>query len=831
MLLAALVASVAIDAAVRLRVAQAESPPLARPVVRITDDWRSDLLRELVRGDRFDEAMMWCDEEIEKLRAIDEEAAWWWARRTRVDAARRMTGDDFDDETIAETQGGIHGLLDSYPEHPRRLFLHAELRDVEFQAIRHDVIAAAIAPRPDPVTKRNALERDGTSEPGHHERAANRVARLSVELKRLIDEVRDRRVELDSGRGGSRRIVGGTDRDREDTAGRFAGTTAEWVADLMRLERRLLVRQVELALLSSELFPESSDDRVAAAAAAEGAATEALVELPPGTVAHQETRRLRAMAALRSGDPDRADSLLRRLEEDSPPSDPDRQALAVELAITTDRIDDALDRVRRYYGGAPDDAPTSLEMDLATLRLRLVSDDESLHSIGGWIDQIERRHGGYARRRAEALVLDGLRDRGDADRSITGGEVAVVAAQGRDRVRRGEPARGGQLLSAAARGATDADGAIRLAIESAAAFLKAGQAEPAAETLAENARRHPGAANSSAAMLQAAVVSARTTAPNAQTIESLLRETVTNWPESETAESARPWLARILVAGGNTVDAAEVLTRRPKGRITEGQRDEALTLWRDAIARHEPGDERVVCERFVEAIREPDGGEIEPTWRVDAVYLVDRETLRSLPPLANDSLSNDSVPESSNGPFDVAFDTFRRGRRESEPLRSPPDHRISDATWRLMRDARDEPSLRQPVAAIVEGWTNLEDSATDRARRLVWLDRVGDAVELFLAEADRSDAPGTIFREAATTLAASDRVDAREAAVDIWDRLAAGVPKGSAEWHQAKLAACELLARIGDGDEASRRARYVLLTDPPESTELRDRYDAVTRDR
>lgn len=840
-LLAALAASVAIDASVRSPVAPAEPPSRARAVVRVTDDWRSDLLRELARRDRFDEAITWCDEEIERLRPVDEEAAWWWARRTRVDAARRMTGDDFDDETIAEIQDGINGLLDSYPEHPRRLFLRAELRDVEFRAICHDVIAAAIAPRPDPTTNRTAAEHDGDSEPGLHRRAANRVARLSVELKRLIDEVRDRRVQLDSGREGSRRIVRGSESDREDTAGRFAGTAAERVADLMRLERRLLVRQVELALLSSELFPESSDDRVAAASAAERAATEALVELPAGTLAYQETRRLRAMAALRSGDPDRADSLLRRLEHDSPPSDPDRQALAVEIAIKTNRIDHALDRVRQYYGGAPDDAPPSLEMDLATLRLRLVSDDESLDSIGGWIDQIERRHGGYARRRAEALVLGGMKHRDDADRSIAGGEVAVVAAQGRDRIRRGEPARGGQLLAAAARGATDADGAIRLAIEAAAAFHQAGRAEPAAETLAEIARRHPGASKASAAMLQAAVVSARTSAPHAETIESLLRETVTGWPESEAAESARPWLARILVAAGNAVDAAEVLTRRPSGRITEGQRDEALTLWRDAVGRLEPGDERATCERFVEAIREPDGGDIRPTWRVEAVYLVDRETLRSLPPLSNDPLSNDprshdprshdSNPESSEGPFDVAVDTFRRDRRESAPLRSPPDNRVSNAAWRLMRDARDEPSLRRPVAAVIEAWANLQEAATDRARRLVWLDRVDDAVELFFAEADRSDAPGTVLRDAATTLAASDRVDARKAAVVVWDRFAAGVPKGSAEWHRAKLAACELLARLGDRDEASRRARYVLLTDPPNSTELRDRYDAITRDR
>ena len=774
-------------------------------VKRSTVDPRADLLVALVRHQRFDEATDWCDAALQEVTDGSEEAAWWMIQRCRAETAREMTAEEFDDGAIGRAQRGLAGLLESYPDHPRRLFLLAEQRNVEFQAARHDVIAAAVIPELGSLSHDDRPARQGVS---ILDRGATRIARLSVELDRLIEEVRANRVGIDALRSG---VADG------DLRG-----------DLVQLEQRLLVQRVELALLGSELFPEGSQDHVATSTLAETAATDAIGRLPPDSTGRLELQRLRALAALRSGDAARAAEVLATIPESSTQL-PDPGLLAVTLLVdlASGRIEEAHHRVRDFYGPAPIDAPLSLEMDLATLRLRMASTDESLSTIGGWIDLIEQRHGGYARRRAEAMALAGLRGISDPEGLPAVADVSLVAAQGREWLRRGNPSRAGNLLASAALGETDPDQAIRWASESAAAFLSAGEPTSAAQTLAQAARRYPTAGKAAAAALQAAVIAARVQPVDVDELETHLRATIGSWPDTGAAESARQWLLRVLLSQTRLLEAAELLTARPAERVDETQLQEAADRWRDAFRASEPGAEATISGRFLEATRsllnlEPFGSQ----WRAVAVVLVDRDSLQTLPPLAEGTASEVA-------PFIRSLDTFRRDGIFTEPLSEPPTPWVADGRWRLMRDARGDPSLRDPVARLLEDWPPPLDSVTDRGERLVWLGRIDEAVALYRAAANDSPSPGVILGNAAQVLgdrAGGDRreVAARAAAIGLWDQLAAGLPKGSEQWHQAKLAACDLLQQAGEIQDANRRAKYVLLTNPPESQELRQRYEKFT---
>ncbi len=806
-------------------------------VGRTTSDRRADLLAALVAQRRFDEAAAWCEAAGERVAPSSDQAAWWAIQRCRVETARRMDGEDFDDAAVDQAQQEIRQLLQDYEDHSRRLFLLAELRTVEYQAARHDVIVAAITPNGSPklegdVTPEADVEPEGDNQfKDAADRAAPRIARLSAEVDRLAATVSETRIEL-----GHRR----SDTSETDLA-----------ADLLQLEQRLLVRGVEVALLGSELFPAGSDDHVAAASAAEGAAAAAIGRLPPGSTARPDLQRLWALATLRSGDPVQADERLKPLlSEPSRPPAPRVQAVAVLIDLALNRRDDAVNRVREYYGNSPSDAPRSLEMDLAALRLRLASDDESFTSIGGWIDLIEQRHGPYARRRAEAIALaelesDAGQSEADPESPSAAADTSIVAAQGRDWLRRGNPRRGGNLLAAAARREADPDAAIQRASEAAAAFVSAEEFSRAAAVLAETAQQQPEAAEAAAAHLQAAVLSARRQAAERDEIEAQLRTTIDSWPESEAAESARLWLAQLLVGNGQDVAAAEVLTSRPTDQLTGSRWQQAVDQWRAAYRSTAVDAEAAVGERFLQAVGPHlDHEKFGPRWLAAATPLVDRDTLGQLPPLDGDT---------ADDPFIRALDTFRRSGTQATPLQQPPRERASEARWRLMRDARADPSLRTTVAKLLEGWpptapsdptrepahretpgnsggeaTAELEAQTDRAERLVWLGRIDDALDAYREAADRSDSPGTVLRDAAEVLAGSGTAETKTAAIVLWEELADGMPKGRERWHEAKLAVCQLLQQSGNGKEASRRAQYVLLTNPPESPAVRQRYEQFT---
>ncbi len=92
-----------------------------------------------------------------------------------------------------------------------------------------------------------------------------------------------------------------------------------------------------------------------------------------------------------------------------------------------------------------------------------------------------------------------------------------------------------------------------------------------------------------------------------------------------------------------------------------------------------------------------------------------------------------------------------------------------------------------------------------------------------------STSPGKTLAVAARLLGNSNKRAAMSEAVELWDQLAAGIPKTARTWHDAKLESIKLLAALGRGGEARKRAKFVLLTNPPKEAEVRSQYETLAR--
>ena len=207
------------------------------------------------------------------------------------------------------------------------------------------------------------------------------------------------------------------------------------------------------------------------------------------------------------------------------------------------------------------------------------------------------------------------------------------------------------------------------------------------------------------------------------------------------------------------------------------------------------------------------------TYRSAAACLLDRSMMGDLPKRA----------EGTSSARDTVCDQLLEFRRQPrDTLLAPPEPLIEIVNWRLMRDGRQYPQMRIPVATVINSWLADDEPSLDRAERLVWRSRIPDAVAMLLAMVAGAEQPGEMLGHAAALLGASDHGEAKAQAIKLWDQLAAGVPKGSGPWHDAKLASIRLLRQTGNREEASRRAKYILLTSPPAEPELKQQYQSAS---
>jgi hypothetical protein len=750
-------------------------------VRRTTNDRFADLLDQLVVEGRFQEAEDLCRSDLDGLDPQSDAYARWTIRRSQIMAAQAVTQSTFDDTQIALAQKPVSDLLVSYPLHRRQLFLEAQRVAVQADAARHDVVTAAVSP--------NTADRN--------ERAMKRLSRGTASLLKLAERVSDARAKL-----GSRRRP-------QDFA---------LIDDLVRLQQQLQVDAVSLALMQTELFARGSQDRRAAATQAETAAAEAANTLPADSPARREVRRLQIEAIFRSAQYGRAESELSRFVDTLPkPLPATILAMQVRIDLASNRMSDAEARIEAYYGPLPATAPRSLEMDLARLEYLLASARQA-GNVGDWLDTIEQRSGLYARRRAEALSLIRLRSAGHSG----GIDPTLIAAQGEDSLRRGDSLRAAELFAAAAIAGSDGDRAIRHATQAAAAFIKAQQLPRASQILTQVALANRGAAAASATHLQAAITYSSSNLPeSAAKVEAILKDHLATWPESEHGPAVRRWLIKLLRADGRRVAAAEVASRLPNAQINRANLEEAVALWQAAVLDSPSDSLESVMHRFRDAFKTLLGVETgRSSYRSAAACLLDRSMIGDLPKRS----------EETSSPMDTACDQlleFRRQPRDNT-LPAPPEPLIAIVSWRLMRDGRQYPQMRIPIATAINSWSAADEPSLDRAERLVWRSRILDAAAMLRTLVDFSPQRGEMMGRAAALLGASDNGEAKAQAIKLWDELAAGVPTGSGPWHDAKLASIRLLGQTGKSEEASRRAKYILLTSPPAEPKLKQQYQSAS---
>ncbi len=569
--------------------------------------------------------------------------------------------------------------------------------------------------------------------------------------------------------------------------------------------------------MQTELFSHGSQDRRAAATQAETAAAQAATTLPADSPAGREVRRLQIEAILRGEQYARAESELRQFANTLPkPLPATIQSMQVRIDLATDRVSNAAARLQAYYGSSPATAPKSVELDLARLEYLLASDDQA-GDVGGWMDAIERRSGLYARRRAQAISLARLRSAGRSG----GIDPTLIVAQGEDSLRRGDPLGAGELFAAAAIAEADGDRAIRNATAAAAAFIKAGQLHRASDMMTQVAVANRDATLAAATHLQAAITYSTSNRPDsAAKVEAILKEHLGTWPDSEHGAAARGWLIKLLRGKGREAEAAEVASALSPRQINPAALDEAITLWQAALLDSPADSLEALMLRFQTAFKpllSTAAG--SSRYRSAAACLLDRPLLSDLPPQTSGESS------ATQTACELLLE-FRRQPRET--LEQPPESLIEITIWRLMRDGRQYPHMRSPVAQAIHSWAAASEPSLDHAERLLWLDRIPAAVAMLRVLVAQAEQPGEMMRDAANLLGASDNDQAKTQAIKMWDELSAGIPKGSDLWHHAKLASIRLLQRTGKSEEASRRAKYILLTLPPAQAELKQQYQSAS---
>jgi len=767
-------------------------------VGRKTQDRDEDLIQALLDRGRFDDALDLCRLRSTDLALQSDAAAKWQVRESKVLTARQMGCDTFNTEELAETQRPVSDLLRSYPDHARVLFLKSELLNCEKAAALHSVLRAVVSPRNEEL----------------QELATRRLLTAMDRVTRLAEEVQEKRSALESAR---------------------TATSRGMIADLSRLGQQLQVDAVSLALVQTDLFARGSADCIAAATKAEQVADEAITRLPAGTIARKEVARLRVEAVFRAAQFERCDALLNELTlqfNDALP--PKLQALKVRLCIAQGQMDQAGKLLTDFFGDVPETAPNALEMDLARLEFLLVTN--AGRRVGDWLDAIQSRGGAYARRRADAVSLSHLKSTGQSPAMV---DPSLIAAQGQRWLRQNKPGRAGDLLAAAAAAESDPDRAMTRVAEAAAALLAAKRMDDAIELLQDVSLAKPGAEKSPATHLQAAILIAKLDLADPATVkrlEEVLRVNLKRWPESSNSASIRTWLGRILTSQARDLEAAAVLSNVKPDSIDSQLAQVIADAWLLVLQTAVAGSAGQPAGNEVTDSKTLNWREATQGFQASMSKLIGNDTMRGhyrlLSALYLDRSALGDLKSSGSGRLseDVFIDSLIAFRQNGQlPTESPPADLLAQVERRLMADARVDPELREKTVAVLTKWVGAAPVSMDSAERCLWKGDAEKAIEVLRGVRQKSKDSLQSLQRAAAMLGSTNNKQAQQAGVGLWDELASGFQQGSTAWHEAKLSAISLLQRIGDRQEAYRRAKFVLLTQVSMSDDVRRRYQSVEK--
>ena len=304
-------------------------------------------------------------------------------------------------------------------------------------------------------------------------------------------------------------------------------------------------------------------------------------------------------------------------------------------------------------------------------------------------------------------------------------------------------------------------------------------------------------------------------------IETMLRESITTWPIEGPVSAARTWLIEGLKQQERYIDAAEVATLNFGSKLDEAKRDEIVSLWQLASTKASTDELATLSQRFQEAFSVTDLSApplAREGYLASAAFALDQSQLAIL----NDNLST--------GPkIPISLLRFRTNLQTSPELQNPDESWQASIERRLMNDAIANSSFRVPIAKLIESWPGVSSATLNHVQRLAWLGQLDQTRAAARQLADGSTTPGETIREIAAVFEGCQDKQLRREAVVWLDELASGLPRGSDDWHDAKIRAAQLLAFAGETDEAKKRVRYILLTQPPEEEELRHRYDSIDK--
>ena len=773
----------------------------ASPVRRATTDRESDLLEALIRQSRFADAIRLCETQLIGSAGVSLDRARWTVGLSRARSAELIANGILSDDQITQSSEPVTELLEGYGDSEFRIFLEFQQLEILRSACFQDCVSASI----------NGPQSDDS------DRAVARAAKFVRESELLLKEVQQQRVKTESSPNGA---------------------ISPAASDLGDLNQRIQVNIVQTMLAISDVFEEESEDQRDAATKALRYAESATESLSTGSDGWTELQLLRIEAIFRTGNTRLAMEAFQSL----PQTNDQRQSLArfalrLRLGLAFEQWASVSRQLQTFYGNDPRKAPLSFEMDLVSLRFLLrmkpMSPDEvkqlgykasDLDSIvRAWIDIIASRNSEYERRRAEAIVLRELKSSLGTDAtSTTSVDPSIVATQGEDWLRRGDMKRAGELLAAAALADTDSSRAMTCATKAAAAYVADNDSIKAASILYRTAMQHPSEPRSPMIAVQAATLLGQTKQDQyTSQIETMLRESITTWPIEGPVSAARTWLIEGLKQQERYIDAAEVATLNFGSKLDEAKRDEIVSLWQLASTKASTDELATLSQRFQEAFSVTDLSApplAREGYLASAAFALDQSQLAIL----NDNLST--------GPkIPISLLRFRTNLQTSPELQNPDESWQASIERRLMNDAIANSSFRVPIAKLIESWPGVSSATLNHVQRLAWLGQLDQTRAAARQLADGSTTPGETIREIAAVFEGCQDKQLRREAVVWLDELASGLPRGSDDWHDAKIRAAQLLAFAGEADEAKKRVRYILLTQPPQNEDLRRRYDSIDK--
>ena len=750
-------------------------------VHRSVNDFELDTVRQLVKKQRYEEAIELCESKINESPNLSLISARWAVEYSRLLVAQQCQEPIFDDASFEQAIAPVTKILDAYPLHPYGLFLKSQIHQAAKEKLLYFVTRCLASPL-------NSELNDA---------ATRQSVQLSEAIIRLIDEIQ-------TARSRSNQVNG----DGESPS----------TEDLNRLQQGLRVDLVSIALYQTDLMDHDSDEMIAAASQAEKLAMEAIATLPTGSLARSEVLRLRLEALMRMKQVDTATDILRSAKEQNVFKDTAQwRSLMIRLLIARGQDLQARDELVSWYqrplesmirGEVVSDV-AAIELDLALLQFFLsFGTQERITACLSWI---EDRGGSYARMRADALSLNHLKKQ---PRSET--NPIIVAARGRQLVRNGQLEEGAEVLSVAASLLGDPDQGVDYAVEAAAVFSALKNTERAGHVLRDYTMIHAAGKKASNANLQALILLSKAETTNFDRMQDYLQEHLATWPNSDSAREAGVWLYKLKRDSGELKEAAIIISGTCSSPPLPREIERIENAWHELIV-----DPRV-------------------SWASKSQCLKQVLADKNVPALLGESFRKLSLVMLQSNDLQTLgaqrVDVFENAVRQllihgtKDPHLGEPTEKwkisfwLSDLSLRLIDHADQKPPVRETVAQALLSWDSLDLDPVEKAKCLIWTKQYKQANQL-LVDWIRLD-PADIKRAtlSAELLALCEEQDLLLRSADLWMMVSTGLPKGSAQWHEAKLASLKVLRKAGKQDAAKKQANYLLLTAPGLTDMLRSEY-------